>query len=443
MFDNKWIAPEVLQLDVSSTLAMSNLQDASGEAGGDGEEVPLAKLGFGRSPFPALPCLMERICANVSLKEYLPSAGLPLLRQLLATQYSARYGHRYDEGHVVVGPGSKELLYLVQRALEPSVRVCVVAPAWVSYAPQCKLTGHVLEVLPTTHQEGWCLTPETIRSCFGADAAVPRLLILNAPCNPTGAAYSREQVSALADSLRETNTIVVLDEIYADLHFGDAPFVSLAEYMPERCIISSGISKALGAGGYRLGYFIFPETLASLCRATVTLASETYSCAPSLVQHAYADVLRDHASDVQNYQARCRRILQAVCEHVAGRLRAFGIMCVTPQAAWYVLASFASYRVALHESNGIENGEQLSRALLQQARVTVLHDAAFRSSDDEGGGALAMRISLVDFDGERALKHLPPIDTALDHAWLVEYCPRVIAGIDRIGSFVAALTRAS
>lgn len=437
----RWIAPEVHRMGVSSTLKLSQLQDdASATEGGGAGAAAIAKLGFGRSPFPAPPCVVDCVRTHAACKEYAPAAGLPALRAVLAERYAARY-HRasYCAEHVVVGPGSKQLLFLIQRALRTDLRVCVVAPAWVSYAPQCALTGHTLDVWSTSPDDEWRLTPERLRAYLGDDTETPRLLILNAPCNPTGAVYRRCHLRALAEILRTTNTIVVLDEIYADLHFGSEPHASLAEELPDRCIVTSGMSKAMAAGGYRLGYALFPPELALLCRATIALASETYSCAPSPMQYALCDVLRHHNTEVHDYQSRCRRILHALTTNVAERLRTFGVGCVTPGAAWYVLADFSSHHRALNDAADVNDGVQLCDALHRRAGVIVLHDPAFLSSRGHDGNQLAVRISLVDFDGERALENLPPITAPLDDAWLHAFCPRVLNGIHRIGRFVTSL----
>jgi hypothetical protein len=129
--------------------------------------------------------------------------------------------------------------------LSAHVRVAVVAPAWVTYAPQSVFTGHELDIIPTTASTGWRLTPELVAQHLGD--AKRRLLIFNAPSNPTGTTYTRAQLHALAAALRQTNTLVVADEIYADLCYGD-DFVSLAQELPESTIVCSGISKDMAAG---------------------------------------------------------------------------------------------------------------------------------------------------------------------------------------------------
>ena len=265
------------------------------------------------------------------------------------------------------------------------------------------------------------------------------MVIFNAPCNPTGASYSRAQLKALADSFRATNTIVVHDQIYEDLRFTDDPPTSLAQDLPEKCIVMSGVSKALGGGGYRLGYMVFPEGLSGLRSAVTSIGSETYSCAPSVMQYAYAAVLKDHGGAVLEYQVRCRRILSALCKHSVGLLRAADIQCVSPGGAWYIFADFSAHRAALKAHEGITTAIGLCDALLQNAHVAILYDKAFEPVGDPEGPLIA-RISVVSFDGEKALKNVPEDkEEPIDDAWLEAYCPRVLVGIKRICAFVQVL----
>ena len=137
---SQWVSKDVQQLGMSSTLRMNQLQSECAA------ENDLAPLGFGRSPFPPPTCLVEAIRAHADYKEYAPVAGITPLRSAIAAQHTERYKNAYTADNVVVTPGSKLALYLLLRALQPSIRVYVLAPCWVSYVPQCQLTGHSVGV---------------------------------------------------------------------------------------------------------------------------------------------------------------------------------------------------------------------------------------------------------------------------------------------------------
>jgi aspartate aminotransferase len=437
-----WVDTTVEGLNKSSTLRMSELQARAQET-----TENVYSLGFGRSPFSPPMCLLQAVKENAHQKEYLPVAGLASLRKRLAKQYTNRYKNNYFFEDVLIGPGSKQLIYLLQRAVSPGTEVCVVSPSWVSYAPQCKLTGHKLKVISTSFDEGWKLTPKLVKKAFYATKHTPRLLVFNAPCNPTGATYLRSELKALAVLLKETNTIVICDEIYADLTFGQIEgrgegFVSLAQELPHQCIVTSGISKALSAGGYRLGYMVFPSSLSKIAKALISLGSETHSCAPTPIQFAYNDVLSNHEEELAEYQANCRRILQAICTNAANTLQSSGIRVVHARAAWYLLVDFSPHSKTLQDRHGIHTAVELCDHLMAEYGVSILYDQAFDSSEEPG--ALHARVSLVDFDGEAALRSLmdhsasSSLPHPLDETWLNAHCPRIIEGIRRMTLLVNA-----
>ena len=129
--------------------------------------------------------------------------------------------------------------------------------------------------------------------------------------------------------------------------------------------------------------------------------------------------------------------MKALSVHAVAHLRARGIDCAASSAAWYVLADFAQHRTTLNK-RGITTAAQLCDALLQQAGVAILHDAAFEA-DEDATHAFVARISLVDFDGERALAQLPPANGPIDEEWLSAQCPRVLDGLERIGKFLISV----
>jgi aspartate/methionine/tyrosine aminotransferase len=245
----------------------------------------------------------------------------------------------------------------------------------------------------------------------------------------------------IANGLEHTNTIILLDEIYADLTFaGPESHNSLAKKLPNQCIVMSGISKSLSAGGYRLGYQVYPPALQHIHKAVQTIASETHSCAPSIIQYAYDHVLRHNTIELAQYQSRCRLVLEGLCKHSQSRLNSSGIRCVESAGAWYLLADFGPHRVALLE-RGILNAHILCEELLIQAGVAILHDSAFEShtNNSQSPHDFVARISLVDFDGGAALEAAAELSAAgdsVDEEWLTEYCPRVLTGIQRICEFV-------
>ena len=149
---------------------------------------------------------------------------------------------------VLIGPGSKELMFLLQVVFDGEL--IIPTPAWVSYAPQARIVGRKVRFLHTAADNGWRLTPEQIHRHCSHETDRPRILILNYPSNPTGQTYSPSQLEALADVARRYEIVLLSDEIYGELHH-DGLHLSLARFYPEGTIISSGLSKWCGAGGWR------------------------------------------------------------------------------------------------------------------------------------------------------------------------------------------------
>lgn len=164
--------------------------------------------------------------------------------------------------------------------------VFVPAPSWVSYPAHTRMLNRLPTTVTTSYEDKWKLNTRNIRPIL--DSTNPhKLLVLNYPSNPTGLSYSHEEFQQIAPLLQQTNTVTICDEIYSDLYFEALSLPSLAQHLPDYCIIASGLSKGFGAGGWRLGYMVFPPALMHIRQAVTALASETFSCAPTPMQVRY------------------------------------------------------------------------------------------------------------------------------------------------------------
>ncbi|MGB0723745.1 MAG: pyridoxal phosphate-dependent aminotransferase, partial [Gammaproteobacteria bacterium] len=251
-------APRVRNLGQSATLAINA---RSREMAANGREV--FRMGLGQSPFPVPAVMQSALHAHVHEKDYLPVEGLRALRESFCGYLRRTEGLDYLPENVLIGPGTKELMFLVQMVYRGDI--VIPSPSWVSYAPQARIIGRKVEWLPTDMEQGLRVTPEALEAVCAKDPVKPRLLIINYPGNPTGASYSAEQLQAIAEVARRHRMVVLSDEIYSGLHF-DGGHQSIARWYPEGTIISNGLSKWAGAGGWRLGAFAFPESLAWLHR---------------------------------------------------------------------------------------------------------------------------------------------------------------------------------
>jgi len=400
----------------SATVAINERSDALRAEGRD-----IIKFGLGQSPFPVPDSVVQALKDHAHEKDYLPVKGLDRLRSAVADFHERRDGISGRSGQdVLVGPGSKELLFLLQLVFYGDL--VIPAPAWVSYAPQARIIGRQVRMIPTTRETGWRLCPDRLDRLCREDEGRPRILVLNYPSNPTGLSFDASQLHEIASVARTHQLVVVSDEIYGEVHHNGA-HVSLARFYPEGTIVSAGLSKWCGAGGWRLGTFFFPPEMRWLLDAMATAASETYTsvCAP--IQHASVRAF-EGGPDIDAYLQDSRRVLKALGEWCASRLQASGVAVDTPDGAFYLFPDFEPLRPRL-EARGIFKAEDLCRALLDETGVAMLPGTDFGRPH----GELTIRLAYVDFDGSEALS---AAEAAMDEAWLRRHCPRVVDGINRI-----------
>jgi aspartate aminotransferase len=406
----------------SATLAINELSARLVEEGRS-----VYRLGLGQSPFPVPASVVEALRANAHRKEYMQVRGLPALREAIAAYVRRRTGYEYSPEHVLVGPGSKELMFLVQLVFYGDL--LLPSPAWVSYAPQARIIGRQVVWVPTRAEDGWKLLPEALDAHCRRDIGRPRLLILNYPSNPTGHTYTASELAALAEVARRHGVLVLSDEIYGDLHHEGA-HVSIAGFYPEGTIISSGLSKWCGAGGWRLGTFVFPRELSPLADAMAAVASETYTSTSAPIQCAAITAFAC-GPEIEDYLVRARSILRALGLWCHRRLVAAGVACVEPQGGFYLFPGFAAVGPVLRD-RGIDGGEALCERLLREVGVASLPGSDFGRPH----GDLSLRLAYVDFDGEAALAACGP-GVELDESWLRRSAPRVLEAIERITAFIA------
>lgn len=410
--------PNVAGRVASATLAMNERTRALVAEG-----RPVYRLGFGQSPFPVPPRVVEALRHHAAAKEYDPTRGLPALREAVAAWHRHR-GVAGTADDVMIGPGSKELIFLVQLAM--GAELLLPAPSWVSYAPQAGILGLPVSWIPTSMAERWRLTPEALEAACAARASRAQLLILNFPSNPTGVTLRNAELAALAAVAREHGLVILSDEIYGELDHAGA-HVSMACHYPEGTIVTGGLSKWCGAGGWRLGTAHFPSELRYLLEAVANLASETFSAASAPVQRA-AVVAFGGGIDIERHIERSRLVLAALGQAVTRQLQAGGVTVAAPDGGFYVFPDFGRHRDIL-AGRGITTGAQLGERLLQETGVALLPGEEF----GRPSGELSARLSYVDFDGEAALHALARDgDTIVTDAFLTTQCGRVLEGVARL-----------
>ncbi len=306
--------------------------------------------------------------------KYPPLTGIPELREAICRKLERENGLRYTPDQVIVCNGGKQVIYNALTAtLDPDQEVVIPAPYWVSYPDMVLLGGGKPVVVAADAANEFRLAAEQLE---GAISAKTKWLILNNPCNPSGAVYSARDLEALAEVLRRHPHVWVLaDDIYEHIIYDGEPFSTLAQVAPdlhERTLTMNGLSKAYCMTGWRIGYGAGPRELIA---AMAKIQSQTTSGASSISQWAGVEALDGDQTFIQDNVAvfRERRDLGASMLNQAD-----GLSCRTPQGAFYL---YVDCRGAIGKrtprGETIETDADFAKYLLDSEEVAVVHGEAF------------------------------------------------------------------
>ncbi len=412
-------------LQLSATLAINEQSDVLRREG-----RRIYKLGLGQSPFPVPIEVVNALKLHAHENDYLPVTGLPALREAVAKFHRDKDRVDARPDGVLVGPGSKELMFLLQLTFYGEL--IVPSPSWVSYVPQANILGRKVRLVHTRFEENWRVSPSCLERICAIDPDRPRILVLNYPGNPEGGSYSVLELEELAAVARRFRVILLSDEIYGQLHHQGA-HVSVARFYPEGTIISSGLSKWCGAGGWRLGTFTFPSDLDWLMEAMAAVASETYTSVSAPIQYAAVHAFQD-GSAIERYLRHVRRILAALGRRCTRILQQAGVRVHAPVGAFYLFPDFSQFMAQLAQ-RGITNSVAFCETLLRDTGVAMLSGTAFQRRAEE----LTARLAYVDFDGTKALaaSELFSLDQDLPEDFIDLWCGHVIEATQRTVEWVA------
>lgn len=409
------------------TSATIRINERSKELQKNGREIYF--FGLGQSPFPVPNCVIKALQDNAHQKDYLHPQGLWELREAVAAFHREYDQVVADAKHVLIGPGSKELMFILQLAFYGDI--ITPSPCWVSYRPQSEIIGRNSVHLPTTYKNRWRVQAEDLEKLCEDDRERPRLIILNYPGNPEGQTYNKDELQAIAQVARKYKIIVLSDEIYGLLNFS-GKHTSIARYYPEGTIISSGISKWCGAGGWRLGTFVFPPQFNSLLQTMVSIASETFTSVSAPIQYAAIRAYQ-MGEEIEQYLSNSRKVLQLIATYCYEKLSNAGIHLWEAQGGFYLFLDFSAFRSVL-EKNGINNSWQLCEKLLEDTGVAILPGSDFQRCQSE----YTVRMAYVDFDGKQALRACEK--TELNEEFLSIYCPKIQQGMEKMIHWITRLS---
>ncbi|MFO1115623.1 MAG: pyridoxal phosphate-dependent aminotransferase [Beijerinckiaceae bacterium] len=306
--------------------------------------------------------------------KYTPVAGIVPLREAICGKFKRENNLEYKPSQVIVGTGGKQILFNAFLAtLNPGDEVIIAAPYWVSYPEMVALCGGTAVAVQTRLEDGFKLQPEALER-----AITPRTkwVVLNSPSNPSGAAYTRDELKKLTDVLlRHPNVWLLPDDMYEHLVFGDFTFVTPAEIEPalyERTLTMNGVSKAYAMTGWRIGYAAGPE---KLIRAMDMIQSQQTSGACSIAQWAAVEAL----NGPQDFVASSRKVFHERRDLVVSMLgQAKHLKCPSPEGAFYVFPSCAD-AIGRKTPTGktIETDQDFVTELLEAESVATVQGSAF------------------------------------------------------------------
>ena len=421
-----YVNPRLQKVKESATLAINEKAVKLRSQGQD-----IVHFGFGQSPFAVHPLIIKALQNNSHHKAYLPTLGLAELRDNIAAYYSKR-GYDWQASNIVIGPGSKELLFDLLYLLKGTL--LLPAPSWVSYYPQAQLVGKDVVPVVSRSDNGYKITPKELQQALDSPQARDSeqlILLLNSPNNPVGNSYNSAELQELASIAKQNNIIVIADEIYAEVYFGEESPPSIYSFLPQQTIVTSGLSKSFSAGGYRLGFTAIPPAIAEqILKPLSALISETFSCVSAPIQHAAVVAYSDNPQ-INQYIHDCNRIHGLMSSYIRGRLVEYKIGCPEGTGSFYLFPDFNNWTQQLQE-RGIKDSPSLCAAILDEAAVTLLPAQDFGLPAND----YVCRLATVDYDGVILMEAL---QEGASDAELLALAPKVSQGCDRLGEWVAKL----
>ncbi len=377
-------------------------------------------MGFGQAPFPAPSRLITAVREHAHEKAYLPVAGLPELRTAVAKHQHRLLGTDVDGVDVLVAPGSKLIIYALQMTVAGDL--LLPTPSWVSYAPQAAMLGqNVIPVSASLSQNGFSLSANELEQTILRSRKAgqnPTKLLINYPSNPTGLTIPVDCMQEIAQVCIKHNICIIADEIYGRLTFNGG-YRSISEFAPDHTVVTTGLSKHLSLGGWRLGVGIIPKAIEGLFDALSGVASETWSCVAAPIQIAAIDAYAGH-DDIETFITDSTAIHTAVTQFVAGELRRSGIACFDAQGGFYVWPDFNAL-AANAKNNQPVTSEDLAKQLITQEGIVVLPGTAFGEAPNQ----LLLRLSTCDYDGAEALDYYRAHKNEFDISHVSQFAPRV------------------
>ncbi|MEM6821696.1 MAG: pyridoxal phosphate-dependent aminotransferase [Verrucomicrobiota bacterium] len=300
---------------------------------------------------------------DAGFTKYTPSSGIPELREAIAEKLEQENQLKYEPEQITVSCGAKQALFNgLLAVLNPGDEVLIPAPYWLSYPEMVRLAGGEPIIVPTTAENNYKITPDQFLENM---SPLTKMIIINSPSNPTGTVYTENELAAIAEVALDEEIMIMSDEIYEKLIYGETKHASIASFsneVYEQTITINGFSKAYSMTGWRLGYSAAPKDVA---KAINSLQSHSTSNPTSFAQKGALAAYKGPQDCVDDMRSEYEQRLKATCNLLDG-IPTLGYM--RPQGAFYILVDIAK--------TGMDSVEFADK-LLEEERVAVVPGVAF------------------------------------------------------------------
>ena len=400
------IKNKIKNLDLSTTLKINEISKKLEQ---EGKEI--IKFGFGQSPFPVPVKVVDELKKNAHQKSYLPIQGLDDLRVAISKYESKKKKNNFSSEQIIIGPGSKELMFLLHVSFDGDI--ILPAPSWVSYKPQSIIADNKFHWIQTIAENNWYPTAESLEELVLKNKEKNYLLILNSPNNPSGQVC--KNIKEISEIVKKYKIIVLSDEIYSELTF-DENYESISNYCSEQVIVSNGLSKWCGAGGWRLGYFVIPNELSKLKNSIKVLASETFSAVSAPIQFAAISAFNNDHTD---YILKSKKILKGIGEYVYNNLKSNNVIMNKPMGGFYLMPEFMNKK--------FKTSDEMCTEILNKKGVAILPGSDFGFPKDK----MITRLSYTDFDGKKFMSEIN-LETNINEEIIKNFAPKIIEGTKKL-----------
>ena len=378
-----------MQIKPSPTLAVTALANSMKAKG-----IDVIGFGSGEPDFDTPQFIKDAAirALEAGKTKYTPAGGIPELKEAVVTKFKRDNNLEYKTSEITINCGGKHSFYnLMQVLIDRGDEVIIPAPYWVSYPSMVELADGVPVIINATEENAFKITPDQLQNAITKKT---RAVVINSPSNPTGSAYDRKELEALAEIIIDKDILVITDDIYESIIYDGFEFSNIAQLSDElkkKTMVLNGVSKTYSMTGWRIGYMAGDETI---IKKAETLQSQSTSNPTSIAQWAAAEALTGDQSVIQEMLHAFDRRRHLI---VDGLNKVPGINCLMPKGAFYAFPGISG----VFELSGWKdiaknikdelNSSKLATYLLEEANVAVVPGVAFGSDNH-------MRLSFATSD---------------------------------------------